>query len=449
MMRTWYFYLILLSGLLLFANCRKESEETEPPVRYDIYTNPSDPALMTIATPEDAFITYYGQRDPYYFDKLSVLFPDEHDEYVMFLDLYGRPVQIYAADGAAYIFLWHNDRRFLMSAISPSGDIQVSVPVHLDSLNIIKDLPSPGKHYRSRDVRISSEDILPATGNKATAVPGIHQLELEKCSAPIQHALVILNTYPVIGRNLYLGETTGEGFFFVQSPGSQSAVSNPDELCRNITAGLDQQLKMPFWSYLYELLGPNGEILSDILTNEIIAAFPKEPSTKILLESCEKAISMLTLAAEIAYESTPAEVCRDANPVYITSEPLNYTCSITVIEPGEEAYTTESFPFNPNGSSSWNVEVPGSATARARFTEPEDPLPAQDYEAKAFVICADESGTDVKLRIEGTDGYFKEDYLVIYNNTMVSLDIPGGGKGVRDVITINILEKEWKLSIIF
>lgn len=450
-MRRNLIILLLLSAVLSVITCRKEEDKPVKEDTYDVYTNPSDPALLTVSSSEEAFITYYGERDPYYFNKLSVLFPDEHDEYVMFLDLYQRPVQIYSADGATYLLLWHDNSRFLLSAISPSGEIQVSVPIHLDSLNIEKETGQGGKPARSRKALVSSTSIgNPAfRGTNDGLLPGTHEVSLSKCNAPISTALVILNTYPVIGRNLYLGGTTGEGVFFVKSPGSQAAIADDERLCREVTSGLFQQLQNPFWEKLYNELAPDAEILADILSDEIIAAFPKEPASKVLLRSCSKAVNILTLVSKMAFENDKETVCARSNAVYIGSEGLNYTSTITVKEPGEQAYTTESYPFNPNSSSSWQIEVPGSATARARFTQPDDPVPAQDYIAKAFIICPQEGGTEITLKIEGTDGYFNEDSITIYENTEVSLDVPGGGEGVRDVITIGILEKEWKLSIIF
>ncbi|MBN1197846.1 MAG: hypothetical protein JXA23_00745 [Bacteroidales bacterium] len=53
------------------------------------------------------------------------------------------------------------------------------------------------------------------------------------------------------------------------------------------------------------------------------------------------------------------------------------------------------------------------------------------------------------ISVVGTDGYSKSQDYTISINAEVSLHVPGGAKGVMDVITVTAKGQQWQISLVF
>ena len=138
-MKTIIKLIFSLAFILLIMGCPKDdtgpSDEGTPDVT--LYTNPTDPILLKVETTNGDAITYYGEKDretgvALSLDAYSVLALGETEETFVYLDEEGRTKQIYSPNGVVFNIEWVSETDIRIEAISPEGDIQVSIPINLE-----------------------------------------------------------------------------------------------------------------------------------------------------------------------------------------------------------------------------------------------------------------------------------------------------------------------------
>jgi hypothetical protein len=106
------------------------------------------------------------------------------------------------------------------------------------------------------------------------------------------------------------------------------------------------------------------------------------------------------------------------------------------------ASTSGPFPY-------FNVRAGTGVEVVAFKTAPVDPAQFQGYVATVTIACAT-PGTNVTLSIRGSDGYTDQVTFTLQGNSDLNFFVPGGAKGVVDVISVTIageLARTFSLSL--
>ena len=105
----------------------------QPPVAtFQAYVDSTDSHLFRATTTQGLIVDYYGQRDTNGHVSALTAFqviPKGGSTTTYLLDQLGRPVRVTAPNGVVFNLAWQSSTSLVLTAIDPSGSVQVSVPV--------------------------------------------------------------------------------------------------------------------------------------------------------------------------------------------------------------------------------------------------------------------------------------------------------------------------------
>jgi hypothetical protein len=450
--------------LLVVTGCPKKDDDPEPEAReaeYYIHTNPTDGAILSITEPDGSELTYYGTKDEEGYalslEALALKYPGESDPYILTLDDESAPERIHAPNGTTFEFDIITENSFRLKAISPDGDIQITVPINLDSLKYssgyqeaVNRSKVAGK--RNGNGQIQAEPMDRASYSQVQGSRDLNSLvtlNVLKCGEPIENAAITMITTPRIGNTNYVGKHIGLGAYEFGVPDVQAEPpSGYEEKCDKIGQIADNVCGKLFWIGFAQAIAGNNTICT-ILSSEIQKAFPGANNKNKIIDVCSKAMDLIPKLCKLHKDKGLQNVCKLAFLLYVEPELQQYQCQFNVQIPGESSFTTEAISFNPNEPVFWEVSVPAEISVEKLITIPGDPAPHQGYEARAFVVCPDPQGTNVIMSIVGDDGYTNTETTTITENSVVSLWVPGADEAVRDIVTCTIGGRQWSVSIVF
>jgi hypothetical protein len=97
----------------------------------------------------------------------------------------------------------------------------------------------------------------------------------------------------------------------------------------------------------------------------------------------------------------------------------------------------------------FEVSFTGTVSIQNLNIEPADPDPGEDYVATTRIYCPT-SGTDITFSIVGTDGYEDSKTVTLEGSSLINLNVPSATEGVKDVITVDVLNgPTMSTSIVF
>lgn len=440
--------IITVLGILLFTGCPKDKNDVKPSeeATFDLYTSPSDPQLFVAHHPDGTTVTYLGEKDRdgnvLSIDAYTVLFPGEQEPWYYELDEEGLPVTAFANNGVTFQFEWLSPGNLIVTAISPTGAVEVRTPVDFTggksaeiSENLYKTYPNirEGKESEIIVKPIQSDNLsIPARDiNKLRAY-------VEKCGKPCNDAMVTFKITPWDGGVLVAPRIEGfDGFYEINGPIQneepidwssycQSIVNKLDFTC-NFVKDIDATAGCTMLGAAIDMLlgGPTGEAVP------IIAA-------------CQSAWSGMqlyckTLGESAADKSIASYLCDEIlkkiqNPPQATTYIVRAIASI----PGEGTFDGGEMNWTPGTFLEFGIAVSPEKKIKNFKTTPFDPAPEEDYIASAEILCPEEDGTEVTISIVGTDGYTDSKTITLYENGEISLWVPGAEQGVNDKITITM-----------
>ena len=449
------FFLVFI--LLFFSGCELFEKEEEDPLEgyeFEYYTNPTDPALFTVTDYEGYKLTYWGDRDqegnPESFNKVSMQIPGEEGEVVLYLDADKRPEIIYAPNGATFEFDWTSETTFRLNAISTTGEVQVSIPIYLDSIYTKKSYvqpeiitnPFPVRSTIKNNINVRNYDLSGRGDHKSLQETNADiQVNIMKCGKPIKNALITMTVDPPIGKNNPLSNNNKDGSYYFEIPKADQNEPDYIKKCEKIAGIIDSVCK--YWILIRVTAFFIGEkTICDKIKNEIQTSFPNATDQSITQYS-KLAFKILPKLCEFREKMNEKgvsmeEICLKTYLFNAEPKPINYTFTLHVQIPGQKSFSTDPVGFDPNITTAWDIEAPSEISIEKLTTEPSDPGPGQGYTIVAVLLCPDPQGTDVTISISGDDGYSNSLTTTITQSSELTLFVPGGKEGVRDAIAVQV-----------
>ena len=449
-------YTILAISLLLIVitTCKKKdsSQDTTGTFAIDAFTNPTDPVLCRVTNEDGSVVTYTGKRDaagmPQSVDNVVVNFADADGDFIINLDSNSVPSRQLTPNGTVFEYHW-SDSTLRITAISPSGQVQVNVP-----LSIHKTLKSePAPEGDPENIRKDIQSHLnfrpfPPSGRGGPAKPTTDNamiFHVTKCGTDVTNAIVTLNVSPALGVKSFPCANIGNGFYSTNIPHSGEPPVGYEQECDK--AGSVVSNVCSTYS-LASLVSTDLSSLCPLISDEIGKAFGTNPEGDKIKAMCSHGIRALDAICKFAEKNDIAELCKLAR--LLNSQPSGgYSFFVTATLPGVPAYTSGSQGFDPDNPQTYMVDMGGSFDISNLMTNPFDPGPSQAYVASADIICPDAGGTSVTISVQGSDGYsnsFNQSYT---SNGTITLTVPGGATSVRDVVTVSGNGVSKQISIVF
>ncbi len=464
-MKTIIKLLFSFAFILLIIGCPKDdSTDVVTKPNLTVYTNPTDPLLLKAETSDGNTICYYGKKDretgiAESLDAYSVLEFGETEETFVQLDDYGRTEQIYTPSGVVFNIEWVTDDEIRIEAISPDGDIQISIPFDLSDDPFKNSEPNQQTSFNS--IRTEKETLI----SVLPLVEDVHQqkdiegtqgnvsFNLQQCGYQVLNASITIRFNPntVLNGQYGIMENMGNGQYNINTP---VAFNYPNV-----------DLK-PLCSKLLNLLnvacaGQSGLSLMDKaaicgkISAEATAVFPNAVAAGVIAAACGTAFTASQIYCSFIHEdagggtSIDSWFCGELTEVF-NNPPIEYQMKAYIKVPGVASVPTDWLPYSSNSSNSYTVTIPPKLRIANFKTEPADPKPNEGYTSSAIILCPSTEGTEVKISIVGTDGYTNSKTETIDVNSTIILYVPGAEAGVRDVITINCKDGPKKeISIVF
>ena len=442
--------------MLLFYGCPKNEDASPEEGTFTVktYTNPTDPALMQLTYEDGIMITYSGTRDangfPVSIQNVKVNFPDEPGDFVINLDEKMLPVKQLTPNGTVFEYLWNNDSTLRLTAISPTGEVQVSIPVDLKTMQPVYTPESPGPLPNIRKGMEAGMTFTPYVAGPGTplkpASGNAMIFHVQKCGVDVSNAIVVMTVTPALGVTTFPCTYIGNGFYSTNIPMAGEPPANYMEECNKVGQVVTDVCN----DYnLYSLGGSvPASVLCPLLSGEIAKVFPNVKDGEKIKAMCSKSIDAIGAICKWAKDKDIAKLCQWA--VFLNSEPKGgYSFTVSVTVPGQGAYTPGAQGFDPNNPQTYMVDMGGSFDISNLRTIPPDPAPKQGYTAYADIICPEPGGTSVTISIVGSDGYSNSFTQSFTTNGTISLYVPGGAESVRDVVTVAGKGITKNISIIF
>ncbi len=455
-MKKLLFLFTLVVSLLLFVQCDKKSDSSSQTYTFSIdsYTNPTDPTLLHVTYEDGTQVTYSGTKDaagnPVKIQNVTVKYPDMEGNFLISLDANSLPARQLTPNGTVFEYTWNNDTTLRLKAISPDGQVQVSIPINLKGAksypvygdtgkpeNIRKNIPGKFayKEYHPGEMR----PLKPVTDNAMI-------FHVRKCGVDVTNATVVLNVTPPLGVSAYPCANIGNGFYSTNIPKSGEPPANYEQTCDKV--GTIAKDVCDTYNLISVLPANVSVQVCQLLSDKIAEAFPGNASGDKIKAMCGKAMGALDALCKFAEKNNIAELCKLANLLY-TEPKGGYSFTVTVTVPGSAACTPGSQSFDPANPQTYMVDMGGTFDINNLYTDPADPGPKQGYSAYADVICPDPGGTSVTISVLGSDGYSNSYTNSFTSNGQIRLDVPGGAQSVRDVITVTSGTISKSISIVF
>lgn len=451
--------------ILLIMGCPKDDISEEPlksPPQMTLYTNPTDPLLLKVETQEGVTICYYGEKDretgeALSFDAYSVLAPGETKETIVIVDEEGKTKQIFATNGVVFKLEWLSENEIRVEAISPEGDIELSIPIDLKESLKENDIVSENYFTNIRKDKKSQFFVTPAYNEEVynkdlKETKGSVNFTLKQCDYLVLNANINLRFDPndILDGHYGIMKNLGNGQYKLNTP-SQFGLPpvNLKPICDKLLSLLNiacaGQSALTFY---------DKAAICVKITAEISVVFPNVVSAAAITAVCAGAFTASELYCSFIHEDYGGGTSIDSwfcdKITSICNQPAaQYKMKAYIKVPGIKSETSNWMDYQ-HGSNSWTITLNPQLRIVNFKTVPKDPSPGQGYVASALILCPSAEGTEVKISVVGSDGYMNSYTTTITENSDISLYVPGAEAGVRDIITIKCTGGPKKeISIVF
>jgi len=450
-----FFAAILL--LLFVTGCAKKADNTQSSYEFsiDAYTNPTDQTQLHITFEDGRQITYSGTKDasgmPVKVQNVVVNYPDDPGDYIIQMDDNMMPKSQMTPNGTEFEYQWLGDSVLRIHAISPGGEVQITIPVNLKTLGTFAKTGNTEKSGNVREgvpSKPSFREYMPYESKPLKPVDDNRMIfHVRKCGTDVIGANVILHVDPALGGSTFPCTDIGNGFYSAGIPKRGQTPSNYEQECDKIGNIVNEVCSN------YDMLsllgsGVTGAICT-LMSDEIAKAFPGSASGDKIKAMCSNAVGALKTICEFNKKTNLGDLCKLAHLLYFEPKQQQYQFWVDVAGNGIAPYTSSKGSFDPDNPQTYMVDMSGSFDLSSLYSNPADPAPLQGYTAYADVTCPDPGGTPVTISVVGTDGYSNSFTQSFTANGQISLYVPGGGASVSDHITVTGSGKTITLTIVF
>lgn len=196
----------------------------QPPVAtFQAYVDSTDSHLFRATTTQGLIVDYYGQRDTN--GRVSALtafqvVPKTGSTTTYLLDQLGRPVRVTAPNGVVFNLAWQSSTSLVLTAIDPSGSVQVNVPISATTVT------GTGTNALRADI---FKEAVSKTADSPLDITANALVNVRQCGNPVDDADVSLSivNHTTGALSSVPGIPLGNGMYSVPIPVYQSnAVSN-------------------------------------------------------------------------------------------------------------------------------------------------------------------------------------------------------------------------------
>ena len=446
--------------ILLIMGCPKDDISEDPiksPPQMTLYTNPTDPLLLKAEYQDGATVCYYGEKDretgeALSIDAYSVLAPGETEPTVVIVDEEGKTKQIFATNGVVFNLEWLSESEIRVEAISPEGDVEISIPIDLTGSLKEKNIVSENNFTNIRKDKKCQFSVTPVYNEEIynkdlKETKGCINFNIKLCDYFVLDASINLRFDPntVLDSDYGVMKNLGNGDYKLNTP--LQDVAPPVDLkplCDNLLYLLDAACagqEILTWADKAAICGT--------ITVEITKVFPNVATAATIATACVGAFTASAFYCNFIHTAEVDKWVLEKITAICIQPPEQYKIKAYIKVPGIKAQTTNWFDCPP-GYNSWTITLNPKLRIVNFKTVPKDPSPGQGYVASALILCPLAEGTQVKISVVGTDGYMNSYTTTITENSDISLYVPGAEAGVRDIITIKCTDGPKKeISIVF
>ena len=446
--------------ILLIMGCPKDDISEEPLENLPeltLYTNPTDPLLLKAEYQDGVTVCYYGEKDretgeALSIDAYSVLATGETEPTIVIVDEEGKTKQIFATNGVVFNIEWLSESEIRVEAISPEGDVQLSIPIDLTESLKENDIVSENNFTNIRKDKKSQFSVTPVYNEEIynkdlKETKGVVTFELKLCDYLVLDANIKIKFDPntVLHSDYGIMENLGNGQYKLNTP-LQDVVPpvNLKPLCDKFLYLLEvacQGQEMLTWA--------NKVGICATITVEISKVFPNVVTAATIATACAGAFAASEFYCNFIHTTNVDKWVLEKITAICIQPPEQYKMRGYIKVPGIKGQTTNWIDY-PHGSNSWTITLNPKLIIANFKTVPKDPSPGQGYVASALILCPSAEGTEVKISVVGSDGYMNSYTTTITENSDISLYVPGAEAGVRDIITIKCTGGPKKeISIVF
>ncbi|MBW6479376.1 MAG: hypothetical protein K0B37_08115 [Bacteroidales bacterium] len=449
-----FIFFITISSCELF----EDDDGMEDEYTYELFTNPSDPTIVSITTPEGIRFSFFGTKDndgvPETFQLITALYPGESEEYIININEDGTPGRIITPTGSTFELAPLGEKEYFLKVVSASGEIRLTTVFHIDSINQTTKTLANNENWENKDMQprsLKPEALFYTKGpgrkdvQKSTSADKILIVNVTHCGYQLSdYTDAILTMTPLSGLAIKQAAKIvyQPGIFIFQLPDAEAQSTKIREICEKVG-----QLAWPVC--IASNFTPESA-LCPLIKQLIDSKFSNSSEKNTILAVCDKAIDLLPTLCEIHDKVGLGAWCEVTAEIYLNPNPDQFQYQVEVfLGDGGAGKNIPLTNFDPNTGGTIDYDIAGVLDVISFITIPFDPNPGQGYVAEAEVICPSPTGTSVEISIVGSDGYTNSSTVSLTKPGVVSLNVPGGAENVKDVITVKAAGNKWETFIVF
>lgn len=420
-------------------------EVTQEPI-ITIFSNPGDPAIMKVQTPDNKIATYFGSKnDAGLATAITQVQVDELDlnlnkKVVIDYDEQGRPVKAMSVAGGRVSFEYASNTRAVVTFTSADGKNQASFLINPRKGKLITTEQSSVSSLRtgtrnSQQFSIPKDYVAKSTNSSGMittlATLASNQSEVRvTCNSELLSGVSVYGSYRNFNNTLIQlsFKEVSPGVFIYSTPNEPAPGGiDVEEICKAVGKTLKEICK---------LIKAGGFVGLSALCLRLLVF----PAGLALVAACESTIPALILTCRYVNTSNGAVVelipCNFIQSIVDTYTENPIEVFIAVFHPklGTKS-TTTTLSSSPQSTT---IEFNGSAILTEPIITPFDPAPFQGYIFSIGGFCF-QQGTQLRISIVGTDGYQNSNVTVLNeSNDTASLFVPGAQGGVIDTLTATL-----------
>ncbi len=440
-MKKVYFLFLVAMTMLLFYGCPKGDDEKSNEAEFFMYTSPGDPQIFKAVHPDGTEVIYQGIKDrdgfPLKISSYSVLFPEEDIPHYYELNDEGQITKAHANNGTTFEMNWLSSSKILVTAISPSGELEIKTTVDLSENTDEEKSRQNFENIRkgqSPSIKVKASSTTHDVREAQKAVKGNMSVYLEKCGEAYDKATVYVKLNPWDGGPVQLSNS-GDGNYSAASPQVEEPVDF-DYYCQWVASSLDLTCNVAVAADPNGICSAIGYAIDGAVGGPTGEAIPITAACLSVWKGV--AAYCKTLGTSAADKSIASYLCdKITGTIQNPPEQVTYTATPYALIPGEDNIKGSEQPLSPGGSISWGLNAMASKKIKNFSTSPLNPGPGQGYTASADILCPELNGSKITISVVGSDGYQNSETVTLSQNSAVSLFVPGAEAGVKDTITID------------
>lgn len=412
------------------------------------FANPTDSRLLRATLPDGTVLDYYGSRDfdgrPTALRSVSRSNTDGSYESLL-LDEFGRPTSFEGRDGTWWSFEWLDEQRLVASFRAPGVAGEARAVVDLAAVGAkIGSTPRATGIARHAMPHAEAMPLLPALPALPEFQPGEVAVFVTRCGGqPVDDALrvevIYSSGFTLERRPAY---PRGNGLYVAQVPvGPGSLFEDLGSICGGLEGILSVLCDFGFANFFVAAM-------PQICSTLTAAAAPIPGLPAAVAAACPTAIGGLAIYCETLGQSgqpgpdSLAKILCSALNSSIDSALASdnkFSARAVIASPlgtGTTTYPGPSFadvPI-PGPLPVFTIDVGSTPGLGQGATSPPDPAPFEGYEFSVAVECVPAGGATAVLSISGTDGYQNSSAVLLSEDGVATLYVPGAEDGVVDTL---------------